>query len=183
MMQTKEKIGIGSPEFQKIVSRSVKVAAMKITDPMFPEKTLDSYWRMQGSQDNFDKEITSDSEWKKIHYSVTGGKVLLPEGIDIKELMLVFRARLTNYIIELLCDSNACKELTYDQIGELVLVLEPLSAVFDGNKENLGFETETPFCQKAKVVMGILNEKYPQILGNEAYDEFTFIMGLKEVKD
>lgn len=185
MMQTKEeKIGIGSPVFQKIVSRSVKVAIMKITDPgVFPEKIQEPYWKMQGSQDNFDKEITSDREWEEIHYSVTGGKVFLPEGIDIKELMLVFRARLTNYIIELLCDSNTCEELTYDQIGELVLVLEPLSAIFDGNKENLGFETERPFCQKAKVVMGILNEKYSQILGNKQYDEFTFIKDLKNFKE
>ncbi len=184
MMQTEEKIGIGSPEFQKIVSRSVKVATMKITDPgLFPEKIQDPYWKMQGSQDNFDKEITSDREWKEIHYSVTGGKVFLPEGIDIKELMLVFRARLTNHIIELLCDSNTCEELTYDQIGELVLVLEPLSAVFDGNKENLGFETERPFCPKAKEVMDVLNEKYSKILRNEGYDEFAFIMDLKEPKE
>lgn len=184
-MQTKEeKIGIGSPVFQKIVSRSVKVAIMKITDPgVFPKKIQDPYWKMQGSQDNFDKEITSDREWKEIHYNVTGGKVFLPEGIEIKELMLVFRARLTNHIIELLCDSNTCEKLTYDQIGELVLVLEPLSAVFDGNKENLGFETENSFCQKAKVVMEMLNEKYSQILGNEDYDEFAFIMDLKGDKE
>ena len=201
-MQTKEeKIGIGSPIFEKVLSRSVNTAIeVLITSEAFSETTQgaywemkgrhekvkelqNSYWKMQGSQDNFDKEITSDREWKEIHYSVTGGKVFLPEGIDIKELMLVFRARLTNHIIELLCDSNTCEELTYDQIGELVLVLEPLSAVFDGNKENLGFETEISFCPKAKEVMDVLNEKYSKILRNEGYDEFAFIMDLKEPKE
>ena len=137
---------------------------------------------MQGSQDNFDKEITSNWEWKKTHDIITGGKVFLPEGIDIKKFMLVFRAKVTNHILELLCDSNECKELTYDQIGELVLVLEPLSAVFDGNKENLGFETERPFCPKAKEVMEVLNEKYPKILRNEGYDEFAFIIDLKKLE-
>ena len=184
MMQTEEeKIGV----LQKALSRSVNVAIEKLTAPSvlpltLSKKVWNGYWEMQSAQDNLEKKITSDEDWRKIFINITGGRVYLEEEINIKEFMILFRSKLTKRIIKLLCDSDACKKLTYRQIGVLVLVLEPLSEEFDGTKENLGIVTKTAFCKKAKKVMAWLNENYSKILGNGDYDEDAFIMDLKNKK-
>ena len=179
-MQTKEKIAVENPIFPKTLLRGVNVAIEElIKNPVLPEEIRDAYWRMEYLQDNSDGEIISNVELENLFDTMTKKRVFLDKGINREIFMKRFRLKLTKQIIGLLCDSEACENLTFDQIGALTLILEPISEFFDGKKENLGIETESPFCPKAKKVMDILNEKYPKIINEDNYDEDAFITYLK----
>lgn len=183
-MQTEEeKIAEENPIFPKTLSRGVNVAIeVLIKNPLLPEDIRDAYWRMAYLQDNSDGESISNVEWENLFDTMTKKRVFLDKGINRKIFMRRFRSKVTNQITELLCDSEACEKLTFDQVGALTLILEPISEFFVGKKENLGIKTKSPFCPKAKKVMDILNVEYPKIINEDNYDEDAFIMDLKKLE-